>query len=148
MLYQFPAADRPQFLYYLSAEQLAAERGQALVVLARQVTTGRDRMLSEAVTGLAAAVSAQASPGPSRSGPAYPRSALFHATYLVQACLLRGDLDQAAEAMRAGLALLPLVRSPRARGHVAGLRPALARRSRSPLVRDLLEEFDEASSVM
>ncbi len=148
MLHQHRNADRPLFLYYLSAEQLAAETGQALVVLARQVTTGRDKMLSEAVTSLAGAVSAKATPGPGGSGPAYPRSALLHATYLVRACLLRGDLEQAVAAMQAGLRLLPLVQSPRARAHVAALRPALARRSRSPLVRDLLEELDQASSVL
>jgi hypothetical protein len=148
LLDRYAAADRPSFLYYLGADQLAAEAGQALVVLAGHVTTGRNKLLSEAVATLTGAVAAKTAPGPGGTGPAYPRSALLHSTYLVRACLLRGDLEQAVAAARAGLGLLPLVQSPRARGYLVGLRPEFARRSRSVIVRDFLAEFDEASSVL
>jgi hypothetical protein len=61
---------------------------------------------------------------------------------------MRGDLESAVAVMRTGLGLLPQVQSPRARSYLFGLRPALARRSRSEVVRDFLDEFDEASSVV
>jgi hypothetical protein len=48
--------------------------------------------------------------------------------------------------MRTALGLLAQVQSPRGRGHLQTLRSALARRSRSPIVREFLDEFDEASS--
>jgi hypothetical protein len=49
-------------------------------------------------------------------------------------------------AMRTGLDLLDQVQSPRGRAYLNGLRPVMARRSRSPQVREFLDEFDEASS--
>jgi len=100
------------------------------------------------VSMLSGAVAAKTAPGPDWTGPGYPRSALLHSTYLVRACLLRGELEQAVAAARTGLGLLPLVQSPRARGYLAGLRPVFARRCRSVIVRDFLAEFDEASSVL
>jgi hypothetical protein len=147
LLDRYQTADRPSFLYYLGADQLAAEAGQGLVMLAGQVTAGRSRLLSEAVTTLSAAVAAKVAGGAVGSGVAYPRSALLHATFLVRACLLRGDLEQAVSAGRTALGLVPVVRSPRARGYLAGLRPEFSRRQRSVIVRDFLAEFDEASSV-
>jgi hypothetical protein len=85
---------------------------------------------------------------PSRPGvaPLYARSGLLHLTFLARAQLLNGDLPQAVERMRAGLGLLPLVQSPRGRNYLRVLRPALARRARSSLVREFLPEFDEALS--
>jgi hypothetical protein len=82
------------------------------------------------------------------SAPAYPRSALLHVTFLARAHLLKGDLDQAVAATRIGLGLRGQVQSPRGRGYLSSLRSAMARRTRSPLVRDLLDEFDEASSAV
>jgi hypothetical protein len=142
LLQRHAASDPPSFLYYLTPEQLAAEAGQALVVLAERTTASRRRLLSEAVETLSGAVTAMAAPGPS----AYPRSALLHTTFLARACLLRGDLDEAVTAMRSGLGLLGQVQSPRARGYLHGLRSAMGRRSRSEVVREFLDEFDEASS--
>jgi hypothetical protein len=142
LLHRHATSDAPSFLYYLTPEQLAAEAGQALVVLAERTTANRQRLLLEAVETLGGAVTAMAAPGPS----AYPRSALLHTTFLARACFLRGDLDEAVTAMRTGLDLLAQVQSPRARGYLRGLRPAMARRSRSLLVREFLDEFDEASS--
>ena len=146
LLQRHATQDAPSFLYYLTPEQLAAEAGQALVVLAERTTASRGRLLSEAVEALSGAVTAMATPGPTGSAPAYPRSALLHATFLARACLLGGDLEEAVTAMRTGLGLLAQVQSPRARGYLLGLRPVLARRSRSALVREFLDEFDEASS--
>jgi hypothetical protein len=146
LLARYAARDAPSFLYYLAPEQLAAEAGQGLVVLAERTTAGRQRLLREAVGELTAAVSTLAGPGSAGSAPAYPRSALLHATFLARACILLGDLEQAMAAMRTGLGLLAQVQSPRGRAYLNGLRPVMARRSRSPQVRDFLAEFDEASS--
>ena len=137
LLDRYRAADRPPFLYYMSVGQLAAEAGQGLVMLAERVTAGKAKLFAEAVESLSGALEAKA----------YPRSALLHATFLVRACLGRGDLDQAVAVTRTALGLLPVVQSPRARGYLSRLRPELARRSRALVVRDFLDEFDEASSV-
>jgi hypothetical protein len=48
--------------------------------------------------------------------------------------------------MRTALGLLAQVQSPRGRSYLQSLRSSLARRSRSSLVREFLDEFDEASS--
>lgn len=119
LLHRYPVADRPSFLYYLSADQLAAEAGQAMVMLADHATTGLDKMLAEATALLTRAVAAKSSPGAVGAEAVYPRSALLHATFLVRACLRRGDLDQAAAVMRTALGLLPQVQSPRARSSSA-----------------------------
>ena len=148
LLDRYPACDPPPFLYYLNADQLKAEAGQALVALASHETIGRQRLLSEAVRELSGAIAVMASPKPGRAGGTYPRAALVHATFLVRACIQRGDLEQAVAVMRQGVGLLGQVQSPRARSYLSGLRPELARRWRSPSVRDFLEEFDEASSLM
>ncbi len=147
VLGRFAAGDAPSFLYYLCGAQLAAEAGQALVVLAGRVTTGRKRLLGEAVTLLGGAVTAMTAPAPGGSRPLYPRSGLLHATYLARALLQQGELEQAVVVLRTGAGLLGQVQSPRARSYLHGLRPALARRSGSPAVRDFLPEFDEASSA-
>jgi len=146
LLSRHNAGAAPSFLYYLTHDQLAAETGQGLVVLAERATTGRRGLLAEATQTLGRAVAGMAAPGPGESVPAYPRSALLHATFLARGCLLRGDLDEAVSAMRTGLGLLGQVQSPRARSYLRALRPAMGRRSRSPLVREFLDEFDEASS--
>lgn len=148
LLRRYTAADAPSFLYYLSAEQLAAETGQALVMLAGHATTGRNPLLSEAISTLTGAVDAMSAASSGGAASAYPRSALLHATFLVRACLMRGELEQAVAGMRVGLSLLPQVQSPRVRGYLHELQPAIARRSRSPIVRDFLDEFDQASSAM
>ncbi len=144
-LARYAASDPPEYLYYLNPEQLAAETGQSLVMLAAKASAGQRSLLAEAITLLGAAVPVIASPAQT-SG--YPRSALLHGAFLAQACVLHGDFDQAVAVMRDGLALLTQVQSPRARNHLFNLRPLLARRSRSPVVRDLLAEFDEASSLV
>ena len=146
LLERHATCDAPSFLYYLTPEQLAAETGQALVVLAERTTASRSRLLSEAVEVAQRRRHRHGRAGPVESAPAYPRSALLHITFLARACLLRGDLEEAVTSMRTGLGLLAQVQSPRARSYLLGLRPALARRSRSMLVREFLDEFDEASS--
>jgi hypothetical protein len=132
LLERHATRNAPSFLYYLTSEQLTAEAGLALVLLAERTTASRDRLL--------------AAPDPASGAPGYPRSALLHATYLARACLLHGDLDQAIAAMRTALGLLAQVQSPRGRSYLQSLRSSLARRSRSSLVREFLDEFDEASS--
>ena len=146
LLDRHAAYDAPSFLYYLTPDQLTAESGLALALLAERTTASRKRLLSEAVDHLNGAVTALAAPGPIGDGPAYPRSALVHATFLARAHLVRGDLEKAVTATRASLRLRAQVQSPRGRGYLQQLRSAMARRSRSPVVRDFLDEFDEASS--
>ena len=70
------------------------------------------------------------------------------ATFLARAHLLKGDLEEAVAATRTGLSLRAQVQSPRGRDYLRVLRSAMARRARSPLVRELLDEFDEASSAV
>jgi hypothetical protein len=115
-------------------------------VLAERTTVNRQRLLREAVEGLSAAVTTLTRPASTGGAPIYPRSALLHTTFLARGCILLGDLDQAMVALRTGLRLLTQVQSPRGRAYLRGLRPVMARRSRSPQVREFLDEFDEASS--
>ena len=63
LLQRHAARDAPSFLYYLAPEQLAAEAGQGLVVLAERTTASRDRLLAEAIEVLSGAVTALAAPG-------------------------------------------------------------------------------------
>ncbi len=64
LLPRHATSDAPSFLYYLTPEQLAAEAGQALVVLAERTTANRRRLLSEAAETLGGAVTAMASSRP------------------------------------------------------------------------------------
>ena len=148
LLQRHTARDAPPFLYYLTPDQLAAEAGQALVVLAERTTANRSRLLTEAIEALSGAVVGLAALGQAGDAPTYPRSALLHTTFLARACLLRGDLDETVGVMRTGLGLLTQVQSPRGRAYMRSLRSALNRRSRSLVVREFLDEFDEASSLM
>lgn len=146
LLHRHATRDAPSFLYYLTPEQLAAETGQGLVVLAERTTASRKRLLAEAAETLSGPVAAMAASASGSDASAYPRSALLHTTFLARACILRGDLEEAVTAMRTGLGLLSQVQSPRGRSYLRALRPTLARRSRSPVIREFLTEFDEASS--
>lgn len=146
LLQRHASRDAPSFLYYLTPDQLEAEAGLALVVLAERTTANRRRLLAEAAEALRGAIAALGAPGPAGGAPTYPRSALLHTTFLARACLLRGDLEEAVGAMRAGLGLMAYVQSPRGRAYMRSLRTAMSRRSRSPVVRELLDEFDQASS--
>lgn len=136
--------DAPAFLYYLAPEQLAAEAGQGLVALAEQTTASRKHFLTRAITTLTSAVAWLADPGDAQPGHSYQRSALLHGTFLARAHLMRGDLEPGAAAIRYALGRLDEVQSPRGRAFLRGLRPALARRSRSAPVAELLPEFDRA----
>nr|BFE61570.1 hypothetical protein GCM10020063_060960 [Dactylosporangium thailandense] len=137
----------PSFLYYLNPMQLAAEAGQGLVVLADRTTTSRKRLLSEGIGLLTDSVAKMTAPSDA-GHPAYARSALLHTTFLARAQLINGDLPEAVDALRTGIGLLPVVQSPRGRNYLRQLRPALARRSRSPVVAELLPQFDEALSTV
>jgi hypothetical protein len=139
LLAQNRQAEAPTYLYYLEPEQLVAEAGQALVVLAEQDTAHQKRLLSEAAE-LLGPVSV---PG---ARPDYPRSALLHGAFLAKAHLMAGDLESAIATTRAALHCLAEVQSFRGRNYLGKLRPAFARRKRSPLVADFLPEFDEAVS--
>jgi len=142
------SAQSSSFLYYLTAEQLAAETGLALVLLAERASMGRKRLLTQAIDALSDAVPALSRPDRADGRAGFPRSALLHAAFLARAWLLHGDLEGAVAAMRTGVSLLDQVQSPRARSYLQSLRPVLARRSRSPVVRDFLDEIREASSPM
>jgi hypothetical protein len=137
--------ENPSYLYYLTPAQLAAEAGQGLVVLAERTTSHRKRLLTDGIDLLTDAVAAMVTPYPG-SGPPYARSGLVHSTFLAHAHLLRGDLPAAVAVLRTTLDLVPTVQSPRARHYLRRLRPALARRARSPVIGDFLPEFDAALS--
>jgi hypothetical protein len=138
---------RPSFLYYLSPTQLSAETGQALVTLAERTTVNRDKLLDAGIRVLTTAIAAMTEPD-GANPPPYARSGLLHSTFLARAHLLHGGTSDAITTIRASLRLLPHVQSPRGRHYLAGLRPSLARRSRSQQVRDFLLEFDEALSTL
>jgi hypothetical protein len=135
----------PSFLYYLTPEQLAAETGQGLLTLAERTTTGNAHLLAEATDVLAGAMATMAN-ATDDGCPRYARSRLLHTTFLARSHLLCGDLHEAVITIRSALWLLPLVQSPRGRTYLRNLRPALARRSRSQIVREFLPEFDAALS--
>lgn len=134
----------PAFLYYLTPTQLAAETGQALVVLAERTGVHGPGLLSEGIELLSTSVAGMAATGPT---PAYARSGLLHTTFLAEAHLRQGCLGEAIAAMRTGVGLLPMVQSPRGRGYLRLLRPVLARRARSVIVREFLPELDAALST-
>jgi hypothetical protein len=111
-------------------------------VLAERTTAHRKRLLNEAIDTLTAAVAGLA---PSTGGQQhYQRSALLHSTFLAKAHLMQGNLELGVQATRYALDRLPDVQSPRGRTYLRNLRPALARRARSPLVGELLPDFDKA----
>ncbi len=144
LLVKYRGQETPPFLYYLAPEQLAAEAGQGLVVLAERTTAHRKRLLNEAIDTLTAAVAGLAQPTGIQQQQHYPRSALLHSTFLAKAHLMQGNLEQGVEATRYALDRLGEVQSPRGRMYLRNLRPALARRVRSGLVADLLPDFDKA----
>ncbi len=132
-------AEVPDYLYYLEPEQLTAEAGQGLVVLAERLNAYRPRLLDESI-GLLEPIS--------RAGarPKYPRSALLHSTFLTKAYLLRGEPAEAVDAARAGLTRLDEVQSLRGITCLRRIRSMLALRHRSPVVAQFLPELDEALS--
>ncbi len=67
LLIKYRTQEAPPFLYYLAPDQLAAEAGQGLVVLAERTTAHRKRLLNEGIDTLTAAV---ARLGPAYRGPA------------------------------------------------------------------------------
>ncbi|MFI7449689.1 hypothetical protein ACIBQX_19495 [Nonomuraea sp. NPDC049714] len=127
--------DPPPYLYYLEPDQLAAEAGQALVVLGEHMTVYRKRLLAEAIDLLAPLSQAGAR-------PEYPRSVVIHGAFLTKAYLLCGDTEAAVSAARATLGRLDEVQSIRSITYLRHLRPAFARRSRSAVVSQFLPEFD------
>ncbi|WP_433496781.1 hypothetical protein ACQP1K_17500 [Sphaerimonospora sp. CA-214678] len=127
----------PTYLYYLEPEQLIAEAGQALVVLGEHMTVYRQPLLAEAINLLAPISKVGARPD-------YPRSALLHGAFLTKAYLLNGEMEPAVTAARATLTRLSEVQSIRGITYLRQLRPAFARRSRSPVVSEFLPEFDKA----
>ncbi|MDF5759027.1 hypothetical protein [Spongiactinospora sp. TRM90649] len=131
------AQDSPTYLYYMEPAQLIAEAGQALVVLGESATIYRKRLLGEAIALLAPISQAGAR-------PEYPRSAMLHGVFLTKAYLLRGEVEPAIGAARATLSRLSEVQSIRGITYLRRLRPAFARRSRSPVVSEFLPEFDKA----
>jgi hypothetical protein len=124
------------YLYYFTGDQLAAEMGQSLVVLAHQQPGGERRLLDEAITRLA--------PLSANGREDYPRSSLLHSTFLAEAYLRRGAADESVAVASRTIELLPDVQSSRGRQRLTHLRSAYARRRRSRPVDDFLPELDRA----
>src|SRR5262249_54235763 len=80
VLTKYRNQEAPPFLYYLAPDQLAAEAGQGLFVLAERTTTHPKRLLNEASETLTAAVAGLAPPTSAQQQHQYPRSALLHST--------------------------------------------------------------------
>ena len=138
MLAAASGTDDVPYLYYLNADQLAAEAGQSLLTLACQAQAFQTRLLKEAVdlltplSGIDARVD-------------YQRSALLHGCYLAEAHLRRRDLEASVEVTRVALTRLAEVRSTRCIVLLTGLRRAFARRRRAAAVAAFLPELDEAA---
>ncbi|MGH2604748.1 MAG: hypothetical protein ACRDJ9_35815, partial [Dehalococcoidia bacterium] len=96
------SGDAPPYLYYLEPEQLIAEAGQGLVTLAAHAPVYRKRLLKDAINLLTPISIASARPN-------YPRAALLHSCFLIDAHLGRGDLDGAVAATREALPRLEQV---------------------------------------
>ncbi|MGH3750479.1 MAG: hypothetical protein ACRDT8_24155, partial [Micromonosporaceae bacterium] len=134
------SGDAPPYLYYLEAEQLNAEAGQALVTLSRHTPAYGKRLLNDAIELLAPISSPDARPD-------YPRAVLLHSCYLIDAHIQRGDLDGAVTAARQALPRLSQVQSARCLDHLRAIEKSLARRSRARVVADFLPELREALHV-
>ncbi|MER6913832.1 hypothetical protein ABT354_19355 [Streptomyces sp. NPDC000594] len=96
----------PPSLYYFTAEQVAAESGQALVDLAA-AHPGRARRLLAEATELLSPLAHQTS--------AYRRSALLHSIHLARARLLSKDPHATAQSLTTVADRLPHVQSVRCR---------------------------------
>jgi len=129
--------DDVPYLYYLNADQLAAEAGQGLLTLACQAQAFQTRLLKEAVDLLTPLSGID-------SRVDYQRSALLHGCYLAEAHLRRRDLEASVEVTRVALTRLAEVRSTRCIVLLTGLRRAFARRRRAAAVAAFLPELDEA----
>jgi hypothetical protein len=130
-------ATGPPFLYYLNADQLAAEAGQALVDLALRNPSGSAKLLNEAIDHLNPLTS-------TGLRAEYQRSAPLHGCYLVQAHLRQHDLEAAVAATRKATERLAGVQSVRCHTLIKQQRRTFARRARNPYVADLLPELDTA----
>jgi hypothetical protein len=131
------AESGPEFLYYFTADQLAAESGQALVDLAQHNPDRKQALLTEAAELLTPLSSASLQVD-------YQRSALLHGCYLAEAHLLRGDLDRACAAVRAALPRIAGVQSGRCSARLHRIRRALVLRKRNKVVERVITELDRA----
>jgi Metallo-beta-lactamase superfamily len=84
LLMKYRRQEVPSFLYYLAPEQLAAEAGQGLVVLAERTTASRKRLLTEAIDALTGAVAGLAQSAGNQEQQQYPRSGLLPSTFLAK----------------------------------------------------------------
>jgi len=129
--------DDPAALYYLSADQLAAETGQALIHLALRHPARARTLLNEAVELLAPLTSAGLRVD-------YQRSALLHGCFLALAQLHRADLEAACVAATTAVGRLPGVQSGRCRAFLRVLRAKFARRKRNVWAADTVQRLDQA----
>lgn len=128
----------PEYLYYLEPEQLSAEAGQGLVVLAQRISPYRKKLLDESVELLEPVSQVGAR-------PLYPRSALLHGTFLARAYLLLGEHALAVSAAQAAMSRLEEVQSLRGIDCLRKLRGSFSRH-RSRVVTEFLPHLDEALS--
>ncbi len=131
------SGDTPPYLYYLEPDQLIAEAGQGLVTLATQAPVYRNRLLKDAIAQLTPISTAS-------SRPEYPRAALLHSCFLIDAHIGRGDLEGAVAATREAMPRLEQVQSARCLAHLRRIERTFAKRSRATVVADFLPELREA----
>ncbi|NYI98274.1 hypothetical protein HNR12_004551 [Streptomonospora nanhaiensis] len=139
LLQRHRAHDGPPYLYYFTAEQVAAEAGQALVDLAAANAASPRRLLTEAVHQLAPL----AAYGPATG---YRRSALLHGIHLARATLQARDAEATVQALLRLTDHLGDVQSIRCRHLLAQLRRRAGSQLRSPEGADALRRLDQALS--
>ncbi|WP_157515842.1 hypothetical protein [Nocardiopsis trehalosi] len=140
LLQQRREGDGPPYLYYFTAEQVAAEAGQALVDLAAANSASPRRLLAEAVHLLAPL----ASHGPATG---YQRSALLHGIHLARAHLHSRDGEAAVHTLLRLADHVGDVQSIRCRGLLAQLRRHAGPRLRTSGGADALRQLDQALSA-
>lgn len=139
LLAQAQQDETASYLYYLNANQLAAEAGHGLVTLAAARDSSRSLILKDAIN-LLEPLSLIG------DAPDSQRSALLHGCELARAHILRRDLEAAVAVTRVALKRLDVVQSGRCVGLLQDLRKAFAQRQQAQVVSDFLPELDHALS--
>ena len=132
---QLATQPTPAWAYYVSPVELDAINGRGLVMLTLREPRLQRKLLPDAEDKLRARALTHE--------PAYGRSGLRHAAWLALAYTHTGHIDQAIDAGRKALALLPTVNSARSRTLLHRLRTDLTHHQPDhPRARELISELD------
>jgi hypothetical protein len=132
------SGDRPPWTSYVTATELDAICGRALIMLARHTSGQRRHTLINDAESLLRGRALDLS-------DTHRRSALRHSALLSRAYLRNGDLDQAVHTGHLALQRFPMVTSARCTSLLAALRTDLRPHAhRTSDIRDLVDELDKA----